>query len=204
VNRDKPKAVKDVKDVREFFSHEVKNALKKNRLATEPESADYLVDLMVRYMESEIFFAKDEEGRPKHNILAEMYSEFLNGNPEQKRVVLRRLGDICLLVSGFFPDSLNRKLIDIDYYFGMGGTAYWQLSQLQMTANARELFKELSTKFRAFSEVLGELSDRSGLQTNSDLLRIYEKWLLTGNDRLKTLLNEHGIVAIKFDVRTRH
>jgi hypothetical protein len=179
--------------------------MKKRRIPTERQSSEYLVDLMVRYMETENLFLKDESGRLKDNVLAELYSEYLNGNPEQKKVVLRRLGDISLLVSGFFPDSLNRKLIDIDYYFGMGGTAYWQLSRMQLTAVTRELFAELSRKFRSFADILGELSERAGLQSNTDILRIYEKWLLTGSDRLKTLLSEQGIqTPVKFEIKTRH
>lgn len=204
MNREKRKT-NAAADVREYFNSELKSLMKKKRISGKQESLEYVVDLMVRYMETERFFAKDEEGRIKDNILAELYSEYLNGNQEQKKVVLRRLGDISLIVSGFFPDSLNRKLIDIDYYFGMGGTAYWQLSRMQITAVARDLFGELSQKFRAFADVLGELSDRSGLQSNTDILRLYEKWLITGSDRLKNLLSEQGIHdPIKMDIKTRH
>lgn len=201
MNRVKPTAVKDVRD---FFSDQIQTLLQKHNVSAEQESFEYLVDLMVRHMESEQFFAKDEAGRPAHNTLAHLYAEYLSGNAEQKRVVLRRLGDICLLVSGFFPDSLNRKLIDVDYYFGMGGTAYQQLSSLQMTKAARKLYQELSSKFKTYAEVLGELSDRTGVQTNADLLRLYEKWLLTGSDRLRVLLSEHGIHTVKVDAKTRH
>jgi hypothetical protein len=204
VNREKQKN-KPVSDVREYFNTELKNLVKKRRISAERKSLDYVADLMVRYMETESFFVKDESGKMRDNILAELYSEYLNGNQERKKVVLRRLGDICLLISGFFPDSLNRKLIDIDYYFGMGGTAYWQLSRMQMTAVTRDLFGELSQNFRSFADILGELSDRSGLQSNTDLLRLYEKWLLTGSDRLKNLLSEQGIHdPIKMDIKTRH
>ena len=108
---------------------------------------------------------------------------------------LRRLGDICLLITGIFPDSLRRKLVDLDYYFGMGGSAYAQLSRSQASAFGRDLFGELATKFVPFSNVLGEITEKSGLQSDSDLLRLYERWLLTGSGRLKSLLSKHGIVT---------
>ena len=205
MNRKGPVAPAAISNVREYFSDELKRVMEKHQLSTAQDSFHYLVDLMVRHTESEQFFAKDEEGRLKNNVLADIYGEYLQGDTQQKRIALRRLGDVCLMVTGFFPDSLNRKLIDIDYYFGMGGTAYWTLSNLQLTDLTRTLFKELSVKFKTFSEVLAEFSDRSGLQNNKDLLRIYEKWLLTGSDRLKGLLSEHGIqTPVKFDPKTRH
>lgn len=201
MNNQKPKAILDAK---EFFSNELKTLIHKTKITIDHEATNYLADLMVRYMDSKVFFAHDEEGRPQHNVLADLYSEYLNATHEQQKVVLRRLGDLCLMVSGFFPDSLNRKLVDLDYYFGMGGKAYWQLSELQLSVASRTLFKELSLKFKLLAEVLGELSNRSGLQTNTDLLRTYEKWLITGSDRLKALLSEKGIQAVHFDNKTRH
>jgi hypothetical protein len=198
----KPKAVSDA---REFFNDELRQLMKKHHLLAKKDSFDYVVELLIRYMLSDTFFVKDSEGKLSNNVLVDLYAAYLNGNAEAKIAALQRLGDICLLVTGLFPDSLNRKLIDVDYYFGMGGTAYYQLSCLQFSTLARALYEELSMKFKPFSEVLGELSDRSGLQTNRDLLRLYERWLLTGSDRLKELLSQHGIpTPVAFDPKVRH
>jgi len=201
MNRAKPKPVTDA---REFFAGELKTVMQKRRITAQRDSFEYLVNLLLRYMESQNFFVKDTEGRLKNNVLADMYATYMNGNAEEKTYALRRLGDICLIVTGFFPDSLNRKIVDIDYYFGMGGTAYAELAKLQFTSIARSVYAELSANFKPFSDVLGELSEQSGLQTNSDILRLYEKWLLTGSDRLRKALSEKGIHAPNVDTKVRH
>lgn len=194
----------EVADAREFFTGELKSILSKNQLRIQPDSLDYLVNLLMYFIQTENFFVPGEDGRLKNNVLADLYGEYANGDNATKHAALRRLGDVCLVVTGFFPDSLNRKLVDIDYYFGMGGTAYSQLSKMQFTNLARGLFQELSDKFKVFSDVLGEMSSRSGIQSNADLLRLYEKWLITKNDRLRTLLGEHGIAApIHIDWNTK-
>jgi hypothetical protein len=36
---------------------------------------------------------------------------------------LRRVGDASLFISGFFADSLNRSLVDVDYYIDLGERA---------------------------------------------------------------------------------
>ncbi|MBY0370059.1 hypothetical protein K2X33_05195 [bacterium] len=194
--------IDSVTGAREFFASELQSVMRKQQVEAQQDSFNYLVGLLVSSIDSNTFFAQSPEGKPADHYLVSLYAEYLEGTPEVKRRALRRLGDVCLMVSGFFPDSLNRKLVDVDYYSGMGGAAYWQLAQ---AGAETELFKELSVKFRPFSEVLSEMSSRSGLQNNQDVLRLYERWLHTGSDRLKALLAEKGIgVPFRTDVKSKH
>jgi hypothetical protein len=202
MEREKPKAVSDA---REFFTRELKRVMEKQQVSAEGESFAYLVDLMVRYMESDQFFVKNADGKLENNVLFDLYAEYMQGDTQTKKSTLRRLGDVCLLVTGFFSDSLKRKVVDLDYYFGMGGSAYWQLSNFYWTGGPKQTFQELSKKFKPFSDVLGELSESGSLQTNSDLLRLYERWLMTGSERLRQVLSQQGIVApVSVDKKVRH
>jgi hypothetical protein len=193
-----------VSDAREFFAGELKAALEKHQINAGMHSVDYLVELMVRYIESKNFFVAGPQGKLEDNFLVDLYAEFLTADVARKKEVLRRLGDVCLFVSGFFAESLSRKVVDIEYYFGMGGSAYSQLSQMQFTSDSRKLYSELSAKFQPFSNVLGEISEKSGIQSNKDILRLYERWLVTGSDRLRKLLSQKGIaVPFQVDIKTR-
>ena len=109
-----------------------------------------------------------------------------------QRDSLRRVGDLSLFISGFFSDSLNRSLVDVDYYIQIGEAAYSSLARQDDTLG--DVFDELSDKFPAFVDVLGEVSERSSLTSNTDLLRLYEKWLRTGSRRSGDLLASRGIV----------
>ena len=55
------------------------------------------------------------------------------------------------------------------------------------------MFSELAEKFSALVEVLNEIGEGSNLQSNSDLLRIYEIWLKTGSDRAYDKLQRLGL-----------
>lgn len=194
-----------VKGARDYFTVELKTALERQRISAEADSVEYLTELLLTYMKSDTFFAKGPDGKLENNVLAELYAGAIQGSVETRKLCLKRLGDICLLVTGLFPDSLRRKIVDIDYYFGMGGSAYWQLAHCQLTRLSRTLFAELAQKFVPFSNVLAEMSEKNGLHSNSDLLRLYERWLLTGNDRLKTLLREHGIATpVAVETKIKH
>lgn len=190
---------------RDFFSQELRSILSKRQITIQGDAFEYLVTLMVRFMETETFFARSAEGKLEDNYLVKIYSEYLQGSPEIRKQTLKRLGDVCLMVTGFFGDSLNKKLVDVDYYFGMGGAAYWHLSQQSGFAESNSMFQELSVKFKTVANVLTEMSDRSGLQNNKDVLRVYERWLQTGSTHLKEILSEKGIQSpILFDIKTKH
>lgn len=200
----KPKTC-SVSEARDYFFGELREAMEKHQVSAKEDSQQYLVDLILRYIKSENFFAKGEDGSLRDNVLTDLYIGYLQGSPETRLHSLRRLGDICMLVTGFFPDSLNRKLVDLEFYFGMGGAAYHHLSRLQFTDLTRSVFQELSAKFKPFSDVLGVMSERTGLQNNTDLLRLYERWMITGSTRLKTLLVEQGIaVPFSADPKVKH
>lgn len=179
---------------RDFFFQEIKTALERQNVSGTESAFHYLVDLVIKFIQSDQFFKKDSEGKYQNHVLTELYGEYLHGTPESKKLTLKKMGDICLLISGFFSDSLNRKLVDIEYYLGMGGSAYWTLSHLH-NPQVGSLYQELAKKIRPFSDVLGEVSERSGVQTNRDLLRLYERWLFTGSERLRQRLAAHGITT---------
>jgi hypothetical protein len=103
------------------------------------------------------------------------------------------VGDRSLFISGFFGDSLNRSLVDVDYYIQLGECAYGCLARQQREAMG-EVFDELAEKFTAFVDVLGEVSERTSLTSNRDLMRLYERWLRTGSARSARVLASKGIV----------
>lgn len=191
-------------NAQEYFADELRAVLGKHQISAQEHSFNYLVGLLCRHIQSDQFFVKRGDGRLDHHFLVDLYNEYAQGDLQKKKIVLQRLGDICLLISGFFAESLQRKIVDIGYYFGMGGTAYKQLSDLQIDAKMKELYGELSFKFQPYSNVLNEMSERSGINSNKDLLRLYERWLTTGSDRIKNVLEEHGISSpISIDIKIK-
>ncbi len=96
-------------------------------------------------------------------------------------------------MSGFFSDSFRRRSVDVDYYVSMGEYAYSSLSRQDEEAFG-DVFAELAGKFVAFTDVLSDVSERSGLASHSDILRLYEKWLRTRSPRDGQRLVDRGII----------
>ncbi len=63
-----------------------------------------------------------------------------------------------------------------------------------------DLFGELARKFDAFVEVVAEVADTTiamGTESSSGLLRVYERWLKTGSERLATALTSRGVMPTR-------
>jgi hypothetical protein len=172
----------------EYFRSLVESALEHQHVKARALTSYYLVNLLCDSLRVGAGGAPlDDEP------LALRLARALESGGEEQRARLRTLGDVSLFVSGFFSDSLRRKVVDVDYYVSMGEYAYASLSRWERDTFA-ETFGELADRFSAFVDVLGEVSEQSGLTSNNDLLRLYERWLRTGSRRSGQQLAERGIV----------
>jgi hypothetical protein len=172
----------------EYFKELVDGALTHQGLATQELTAYYVVQLLASFLQRR-FEREQDDLTP----LAVRLGRALDSGGPQQRASLKEIGDVALFVSGFFSDSLNRKLIDVDYYVSIGGCAYNVLSRVE-TETFSSVFAELGEKFVGFVDVLTEVSERTSCSSNADLLRLYEKWLKTGSRRSGQLLVERGVV----------
>ena len=171
----------------EYFRELVEAALQRQHLAAGELTSFYLVNLLAGFVPFERSPAAADEP------LGVRLAKALQAAGVRQRDGLRQVGDLSLFISGFFSDSLNRRLVDVDYYIHLGERAYGSLAR-QGDAALGDVFDELAGKFPAFVDVLTEISERTALTSNSDLLRLYEKWMRTGSRRTGDLLASKGIV----------
>ena len=170
----------------EYFKELVDGALAHQGIVAGELTSFYVVHMLTGFLQR-----RDDEG--SEEPLAVRLARALESGGIQQRVSLKQIGDVSLFISGFFSDSLRRKLVDVDYYASIGGVAYNTLSRDE-TDTFSPVFAELAGKFIAVVDVLSEVSERSACASNRDLLRLYERWLKTGSRRSGQLLVERGVV----------
>jgi hypothetical protein len=183
-------------DIRDFFRDLLTRAIENQRARVQPFTELYLVNLLHEFLASEALFVQAEDGTWQQKPLAFLLKEALDEAGPARVRLLRRLGDTSLFISGFFPDSLARRssLVDVDYYIAMGGRAYDAVARHAME---RSLWEELADKFRLLVDLLNEVSERTLASTDTGLVRLYERWLKTGSDRLAAMLLKQGVVPRK-------
>ena len=181
--------------IRDHFRDQIQTSLKRQQVAVNDGTAGYLVDLLTRFADPRSLFSDTAEG-PVLRALADHYADAAHADGAgQRKLALKALGDVALFIAGVFSGYLNRRLVDVDYYIAMGGSAYRDLHDFisARLAGGDGVFDELSRKFPQLVDVLAEVSEESRLGAPNDLLRQYELWLRTGSPRARAKLERRGI-----------
>ncbi len=182
------------KSAHEYFRDLVIDALSHRRVRIQPDTEFYLVHLLARFLERERLFVERPDGTAEVEPLALVLMRALAAGAERRYQGLKRLGDTSLFVSGFFGDSLARSAVDVAYYVAMGERAYEALSEApRAPGGMAPVYGELAGRFEDFVDLFAEISELCELRSNRGLVRLYERWLLTGSQRVAQLLRERGV-----------
>lgn len=181
----------------DFFLEAVETAFVERKFSTFPSAQSYLVRLLEYYVPAgNLFDDVDEQGRRTRATLAETFLKAMNAEPTLRAEMLKKMADRALYITGFFSDSLQRKLIDVDYYAEMGVSAYGVLAQSSREDIAAKVYREYAEKFLGFSEILATISSRARLQDEENIMRLYETYAKTGSDFARERLLERGLIAV--------
>ncbi len=181
-----------------FFHQSLTRTARAQRLGAQDATLHYLTHLLADYAHAERVFDHTADGlrlRP----LAALYGDALQaGSVQERRLWLRRLGDLALFVAGLFSGRLSRRWSDLDYCIAMGGNAYGYLHQTaDRSARDRalaEVFGELAGDFARFVELLAAVTDRTDT-AGRDLLQLYQRWQATGSPVLARRLRRLGVAV---------
>src|SRR5690606_16101941 len=100
----------------EFFREQVEGAMQRQQVQTSEWTAFYVVNLLVGFIGPRQAAAPVDPEEPLGMRLARA----IQAEGAAQREGLRSVGDCSLFLAGFFGDSLNRRLVDIDYYIMLG------------------------------------------------------------------------------------
>lgn len=181
-----------------YFQDLVREGFSQRKIQTYPQVESYIVQLLQHYLDSRNLFESEysETGERNPQTLAETYLLAQNAEHITKVEMLRKLGDKALYISGFFGDSLARKVVDVDYYAKIGGSAYLHLAHCTREDTLAKVFQTFSKRFLDFVEVLTYISHRSFVKSDQSILRLYDRYLRTGSEIDREKLMEMGVLTV--------
>lgn len=187
---------------KEYFQQMVRQGMTECKVITFPRAEGYLVSLLEQYLDAKALHSHEETpetGQRPPQTLAETFLIAQGAETLEKCSMLRRLGDRALYVSGFFGDSLSRKIVDIDYYADIGGAAYASLAHHTKEALMAKVYNTISRQFLEFVDVLAYVSQNSFIKSDESILRLYEKYIKTGSKIARDKLIEMGVTTLPKD-----
>ncbi|HXJ19833.1 MAG TPA: hypothetical protein VMT03_06325 [Polyangia bacterium] len=178
-----------------FFHDEVDRAFRDEGLQPGTLVEHYIVQLLAAYA------AQPIEETP---IALRMLKASEAPLPQRRRQ-LRGIGDTSLYVSGFWSEHLAGGPVDVDYYIGMGGSAYGELARggAGWTGDPfSPVFEELALNFVRFVSALALVSRRMAFPaSNQDVVRLYRRWQETKSQSAAARLAALGVVPGRGDGR---
>jgi hypothetical protein len=171
--------------VEAFFHEVITDALSSQDVEATEHTEFYLVGLLGEFARARI---PDEP-------LSLTLAQSRGGGPQERIRALKQVGDISLYVTGFFSESFERKLVDPDYYIGLGEAAYGELaSRLGSAGTIQGVYEELAAKFPRFVDVLHEVRSKVSF-AGTDVVKLYQEWLRTRSDWVEQRMRGLGLVV---------
>lgn len=141
----------------------------------------YLVFTLMR-------FAKNPQLNAKALALDYLTSHHLPNGIRSEQ--LRDIGDQCLLVSGLFPQSAEKRQVSVDYYVDLGRSAYQHIGSVTQKGIA-ELYQQLAESFILLMDLLQTIRQYStpALQP----IAAMELWQQTGSRAAYNQISDNGL-----------
>jgi hypothetical protein len=188
--------------VHDFFAESVDDALRERSVETSSAARAYLIGILEDQAQParRVDHALD---RPLALLLAEAVAM---PKPAERFERLRCLGDAVLYAAGFFRGHFGARGVDEGYVVRMGREAYGRARAVLVAGGAAnvaqdaDVFGELAGSFDAFVRVFEDVADgtqANGATSSAGVLRLYERWLRTGSDKLATALGAQGIAPMR-------
>lgn len=171
-----------------FFHDYVERALREHGLDLTPRAEWYVVQVLAE---------QAKEPLPPDEPLAILLARSQQAETAEKVRELRALGDMTLVSSGFFAESLRRTMVDPEYYIAIGQAAYDEAGTLlRLNAPRRALadtLGEMAQRFPALVPVLAAIAEESSAN-GLDVVGLYERWLRTRSPVFERRLREAGML----------
>lgn len=182
----------------EYFKEVVQEASYQKGISTHPQVETYLVHLLKHYVDSRNFHRPiQEDGVEKPpETFAEMYLQAMSAESPKNKELMRIVGDRSLYLTGFFSDSLQKKIVDLEYYFDIGSAAYLNLGHWTKEDTLAFVYLTISKQFMEFVSVFNYISEKSLVQADQNILRLYDRYLRTGSELAREKLQELGVVTL--------
>jgi hypothetical protein len=182
----------------ETFFHDVVGDAMRQKQVTATDAAEvYLVSLLADYARPDAMSSEALE-RP----LTLLLDEAMHAPGSERFERLRVLGDGVLYVSGFFAEHLETRGVEVRYVTSLGARAYDGAGRMLRGANDNgpDLFFELAENFERFAELLKAVAEKLSLAaqpSSMGVLKLYERWLKTGSERLGSELVGRGVLPVR-------
>lgn len=166
------------KDLRGYFFERLYK-LNKEILYPVPEPTIFYSSEVLDRLSNPKEFFEITEGKMKEKVLGVKLLEATEQDRSQQKRDLKDVGDTALLICGKFAKSVDKKILDIEYYEKIGKMAYNRLNKLvPVLMDTPGFYEHMHKSFNSLTQLISNISD--------DQYFPYSEMLIAGNNIKKT------------------
>ena len=152
------------------------NDLNKKSLCPVPESIIYYSsEVLDKFSLSQDFF-EFSDGKVREKILGTKLLAASQMSREEQKKIYKEVADMSLLVCGYFSESVNKKIVDTQYYAQLGKMAYGHLNSCGTGfLDIPSFYAMIATCFESMTTLLALLANKN--RTGEDNTLIFRKIL---------------------------
>ncbi len=180
------------KSLAEFFDDRLKLARTECHVSVSDETHVYVLNILLKFANSEHFFTTDEKGKTDLRPLAlRLYDAVFSEDVLKRANHLRSLGDSALFQAGYLQPSPLISSAKKSYTIRMGESAYQNLSQLTtVSPPLASVFEELAHKFTRLTDVIHLATHQ---KSDLNILQGLDEFYRTRSPELRKRLIELGL-----------
>ena len=182
--------------LRQWFNDILRSAAEQHRLDLDEHTEAYVVDLLARFTERGALKTEQDQDLLEQPLAIQVLRA-RSAETTRRFQIMRQVGDVSLYLTGFFGERVDAGVIDRSYYVDMGSGAYRQAAGAVAGGSDnpfRRLYEVLAARFVDLMLVLNEVSERC-FRADTDVLRLYDRYLATGSERLVARLAQMGVAV---------
>jgi len=177
-----------------FFYDQLNEINKKSLLPISDSLIFYSSEVLNSFSRSEKYF-EEVQGRLKEKVLGYKLLEAEKYSIDDRKKILKDIGDTTLILCGHFKRSVKEKLLNVEYYKDIGKNAYAGLNSLWPSfLDIPDFYMGLAGNFEVVTTMISSVSTKNN--QDSAILEKYSEWLETKSEDLK---KELQILGAKID-----
>lgn len=180
MNNSRPKEIITVPSLQTYFFDVLTDFNKKAPCPIPQEIIYYSSDVLNKFALSHEYY-DSREGKVREKILGTKLLEATQVGREEQKKIYKEVGDTALFLCGYFAESTHKKIVDANYYFQLGRSAYSNLNGVvPRFFDIPCFYSMLSTSFGPMVDLISKVasSDRFGKENHL----IYNRILVSGEE----------------------
>lgn len=166
-----PRSIITVPDLKSYFFQNLSELNQRSLCPVHQAAIFYTSEVLGKYALSESYFETSDEGRTREKILGTKLLAAASLEREEQRRVYQEVGDTALVMCGYFAESVNRKILDTNYYKQLGMSAYQGLNSVSPRhLDIPSFYGVLASSFPLVTTLIGMIASRDRFGSDHHLL----------------------------------